>query len=310
MKFTASYLALALSLASCGKQQDQSAWWGGEHERMELTHQLELQNFRCDQLHTGDVTELESVRAESQAVSDRVGSLRRTRDELGDMVNTQQARLPEFKQSTLSSLRQQAMHQTFETLCLASGRKFEKVSISMIDDSGVTIRHADGSARLVFSDLDAEQQRFFGLDGDLAPAALENETREAVAYERWIKERMESARLTQAAVAVENHRRDSEAQARLSVSPAPQIIASNVGPLSQPAKSIGSRHYSRYRSSYSRTYYPTYGAVYYDTPHCGTHPTSSVSVFRTIRYPAEHFPNPIVTDRHSSFADFTIPPNP
>ena len=310
MKFIASYIVVALSLSSCGKQQNQSVWWGGEQERMELTLQLELQNFRYDQLSTGDVTELESVRAESRAASDRVASLRRTRDELGDMVNAQQGRLAEFKQSTLRSLRQQAMHQTFETLCLASGRKFEKVSISLIDDSGVTIRHSDGSARLVFSDLDAEQQRFFGLDGDLALAAMETETREAVAYERWITKRMESARLAQATVALENHRDDSESQGRYSVSPAPQIVASNVHPLRQPAKSVGSSHYRSYRSSYDRTYYPIYRPVYYDTPHCGTQPTNGITLYPPIRYPAEYFRNPTVTDRHSSFADITIPSNP
>ena len=310
MKFIALCVTVVFSLSGCGRQQDQSAWWAGEQERVELSHALELQKFRYAQVYTGDFAALASLHTESQVASARVVSLRRERERLRDLVDSQQDQLAEFRESTLRGQRQRAMHQTFETLCSASGRKFEQVSISSIDDSGVTIRHTHGSARLGYSDLDSEQQRLFGLEADLALVAHEKEARDTAAYERWISERMESTRLNEATVAAENHRHDSATLGKLSDSPAPQIVASNVRPLRQPAKSFGSSRYRSYHRSYDRNYYPAYRYVYYDTPSCGTHPITGITVYPPVRCPTDYFRKPTVTDKHLSFFDTTIPSTP
>ncbi len=307
MKFPFIATAVAFSLSGCEKQQNQTAWWAGEQERMELTHQLDLQKFRYDQVYTGDFTELGHVHAKSQAAAARAVSLRREQAELSREVDSLNSQWPKFRESTLRSQRQRAMHKTFETLRLASGRKFQKATISSIDDAGVTIRHAVGSARLRFTDLDAGERVFFGLEADLALAAHEKETRETVAYELWVAKRMESIHLSEVAMASDIHRHEPASRGKSSDSPAPQIVASNVRPLRQPAKSVGSSDNGGYRYSSHRNYYPTYRYIYDQAPSCSGHFVGCIGVYPPLRYPIVSIGQPTNTSQHSSFADTTIP---
>ena len=306
----AAALALALALSGCGRRQESAAWWSGEQERMELSHQLELQEFRLEGIYTGDFAQLEGVRIRSQVTSARVVSLHQEQQELGGTVAALQGKLTAFKESTRHSQRQRAMHQTFKTLCLASGRKFENVTVSVIDDSGVMIRHSHGSARLQFYDLDAEQQRFFGLEADLAHTAHENEARDAVAYEHWIEERMQITRLSKAADANVGRRREIASIRKQPDSPTLQIFAANTRPLAQPARSVGSgdyrsNHYSNYRKERS-----AYRYVYYDAPNCTNHPSSGNAAYSPQCYPTEFLCKPTVSVRQSFSPNTTIPSTP
>lgn len=301
---------IAVSLSGCGERKDQVAWWTGEQQRMELTHQVELQQFRCDQVYSGDYTELASFRTGSQATSARAAALRQKRDELTGLVESQQKKLVEFQESTLRSQRQRAMRLTYETFRTATGRSFKKVSISAIDDSGVTIRHADGSTRLRFADLDAQQQQFFGLEADLALIAQQKEAREAVAYERWIAKELEISHLSDAAVAKVSVRNEATFLPKLAESPVLQIVAANVRPLSQPAKSFGSVGYRSYRYSTYRSYRPIYQTNFYDTSGCMNYPTAGITPCPSQHCPVEYFPHPVEDTRRTSFANTTIPSNP
>jgi hypothetical protein len=307
IKLTVIVTAVAFSLSGCGKQQNQAAWWAGEQERMELTHQVELQKFRYDQVYTGDFSELEKFQAKSRAASARAVSLLRGQAELSSEVDSLQSQWPQFRESTLGSQRQRAMHKTFETLRLASGRKFDKATVSSIDDAGVTIRHAVGSARLRFTDLNARERVFFGLEADLALAAHEKETRETVAYELWVAKRMESIRLSEVAMASDAHRREPSSPGKSSDSHAPQVVALNVRLLRQPAKSIGSSSYGGYRYSSYPSYYPTYRYIYNQVPSCSGHFAGCIGVYPPLRYPVVSIGQPTNTSQHSSFADTTIP---
>lgn len=294
----------------CEKQNDSAAWWGGEQQRTELSNQLELQKFRFEEIHTGDLAQLDGCLSKSKAASAQAASLRRERDDLGEVVKSLERRLADFKETTLRSQRQQAMRKTFETLHLASGRTFENVSVSTIDDSGVTIRHTHGSARLRFQDLDPRQQQFFGLEADLALAAHEKEAREAVAYEHWIAKQMEITRLSETAVASVRRINKPASLTRQSDSPALRIVASNVRPLAQPARSVGSGDYRNYRYSSYRSCRPTYQNVYYDAPHCMGYPNNGIVPYSSQHCPVEYFHHPAVNTHKPSFANTTIPSDP
>lgn len=310
IQFTAGCVLIAALLSSCGERKDQAAWWSGEQKRMELTHQLELQNFRFDQISNGGATELASSQSKSQAASTRIESLRGEREELTALVDSQQKKLVEFRGSSLRSQRQRAMSQTFEALRSATGRNFKNVTVSAIDDSGVTIRHTDGSTRLRFADLDAKQQHFFGLEADLALVAHEKEALEAVAYERWIAKQMEISRLNAAAVASVSSSSEAISSPKAAEYPTRQIVAANISPLSKPARSFGSGSFRSYRFSNYRSCRPTYQTNYYDAPSCSSYPSAGVIHYPSQHCPVEYFPHPAGRTQNTSFANTTIPSDP
>jgi hypothetical protein len=301
---------IAISVPSCGERKNQTSWWTGEQKQMELSHQLELQKFRYNEIYTGGLTELTDLQTQSLAASTRMESMRREREELTQLVDSQQRKLTEFRVSTLRSHRQRAMGQTFEALRSATGRSFKNVTVSVIDDSGVTIRHADGSTRLRFADLDAKQQHFFGLEADLAQVAHEKEAREAVAYERWIDNQMEISRLSAAAVASVRPSTETASISRKSESPTRQIVASNTSPLSKPARSFGSGSYRSYRFSNDRSCRPTYQTNYYDSPSCSSSASAGCTSYPSQHRQVEYFPHPAGRIQKRSFANTTIPPEP
>ena len=308
--FPVIVVALVALLPGCKKQQDATAWWAGEQERTELTQQLGLQNFRFDEIHAGDVARLGNFRAESKATHCRAESLRHEQQELNGVVESLQRRLAEFKESTLRNQRQQAMQETFQTFSLASGRRFENVTISAIDDAGVTIRHTHGSARLRFQDLDAQQQQFFGLEEDLAHLANVEEAHQLIAYERWAARQTEITRINETATAQANQRREVTSLQKELDSPAPQIIASNVSTLAQPAKSVGSGSHRNYRYSSYQNYRPTWRYIYNDGQNCSNHTATETIVCPPQQYPLDHFRKPIVSGYESFFPDTTLPSNP
>ena len=310
IRFSVIVVALVGLLPGCGKQQDAAAWWAGEQERTELSQQLELQKFRFEEIYAGDIARLGNFHAESKATHCRVDSLRHEQQELNGVVESLQRRLAEFKESTLRSQRQQAMQETFPTFSLASGRRFENVTISAIDDAGVTIRHTHGSARLRFQDLDAKQQQFFGLEEDLAHLAHAEEAHQLVAYERWAAKQTEITRLNETATAQVNQRREVTSLQKQLDSPAPQIIASNVSTLAQPAKSVGSGSQRNYRYSSYRNYRPTWRYIYDDGQNCSNHTASEAIVCPPQYYPLDHFRKPIASGHKSFFPDTTLPSNP
>lgn len=300
----------ALLAVGCGKNQDQAGWWQGEQQRIELSQQLQLKKYRYEQVDSRDFAQLERLRRSTTEAAASLKSLRQQRAALAGQVESLEGQWAGFREATLRDQRQSAMRKTFDKLTSASGRTFVEVSVVSIDDSGVTIRHADGSARLRFADLDAGQQIFFGLEADLALAAEQQETRDAADYERWVEARMvviDEKKLKDA----ESSRREDLETRRLRSQTASQLAANaSVRPLARPATNVGNRSWS-YSSAYSnyRVRRPTYHYVYYNTPTYRYQPSSSDNICSG-RVTTPYIYTPPVVRRHQSFADTTIPSIP
>ena len=299
----------ALAVVGCGKNQDLSGWWQGEQQRIELSHQLELKKYRYEQVYSHDFEQLESLRHSTAKAGPMLEALRRQRLTLSDQIESLTGQWVGFRESKIQDQRQHAMRKTFEKLTLVSGRTFVEASVASIDDSGVTIRHADGSARLRFADLDARQRIFFGLEADLARAAEEQEARDLAAYESWVDKRMVAIDEKKTKDAENGRREDSASQRTRAVLAAQLLTAANVRPLARPATNVGSRSWS-YSGNYSnyRAYRPTYRYVYYNnTPDYTCRPAASVYPCRVI---SPYIYTPPVVTKHKSFADTTIPSIP
>ncbi len=302
----AAVILAALLAIGCRENQEQVGWWQGEQQRIELTHQLELKKFRFEQAYSRDFEQLEALRKSAQQTASALKSLRGQRTTLGGEVEMLEGQWAGFRDSMIRGQRQQAMGKTFEKFTSVTGRTFAAVTVAAIDDSGVTIRHADGSARLRYSDLDGGQRVFFGLEADLALAAEEKEAQDSADYERWVQTRM---------VAIdERKQRDSEiarredlANQRTRAALAAQVAsASATRPLARPATNVGDRSWS-YSNSYSnyRSYRPTYRYVYYNTtPSYYCPPAFTVYPKRPA---ARNVYTPSTVRGHKSFANTTLP---
>lgn len=302
----AAVIVAVILAAGCGKHQDLAGWWQGEQQRIELSHQLELKKYRFEQAYSHDFEQLESLRRSTKVAVPQLESLRQQRLALGDRIETLERGWADFREATIRDQRQGAMRKTFDKLTLASGRTFVNASVASIDDSGVTIRHADGSARLRFADLDARQRIFFGLEADLAQAADQKEARDVAAYESWVETRMlalNEKKMKESAVA---ERVESANQRTRAARAAQMVTAANVRPLAQPASNVGSRSWS-----YSRDYsnYRSYRYVYYNNTPAYNCQSYGYSVYPSRPLPPNAYNPPVVTKRRS-FADTTVPSIP
>ena len=303
----AAIIAATLMATGCGKRQETADWWQAEQQRIELSQQLELKNYRFEQTYSRDFEQLEKLRRSSKVAVPHLDSLRQQRLALGDQIQSLECQWVSFRESAISNQRQLAMRKTFEKLTLASGRTFVNASVASINDSGVTIRHTDGSARLRFADLDANQRTFFGLEADLAQAAEEKETQDVAAYESWVEKRMVALNEKKSQEMEVAKREDSAAQRTRAVLAAQLVTAANVRPLARPASNVSnrswsySRDYSSSRPSYHHVYYnnvPSYNCRYY-----------GYSVYPSRPRPPQAYNPPFVPQRRS-FADTTIPSIP
>lgn len=297
---TASVVLASLFLGACNQENHQAAWWEAEKERIEVSQQLELKKYRLEQSVGSEMENLQKTRAISQKLVAKQQVLESQKALLAAEVGSLEQQWTGFRQGLIQGQRQRAIGTSYDKLVLASGRSFEKVSVSAINDSGVTIRHSDGSARLRFEDLNNEQRRLFGLEEDLAIAAHQKESQGVAAYERWVDTRLASNQAKQKADA-ENTLQDeitaSRARANLLAS---QTVSANVSPLSRPSSSFsyssGYRSYRTRPTYYSTGYYNNYDYCRPVISRCYPTPVRSVREFMRQNSP-----------RQNSFANTTTP---
>lgn len=298
-----SALAVALLAAGCGKRDGNAAWWQGEQQRMELSHQVALKQFRLQRLESVDFAELVKLRASNLEKAVSLKSLKQQRSALRDESDDMQRSLAEFRETFLREHRNRAIGSSFPELTTVTGRMFRDVTVASIDDAGVAIRHTDGTARLKYQDLDSKQQLFFGLEAELAVAAVDRESRDRAAYDRWMDDQM-AVVLEKNERLAENTARDerlaSENRQRL----ASQITAAKVNPLAKPATSFGSGS-SRYASSFGSYYRRSnYRYVYYTPNYCAPTFPRACSPEMNPSY------RPVVTRNYPNFSNTTFPSAP
>lgn len=252
----------ALLVIGCGESKPDSAWWQGENERIGLEHDLQLKQFRFEQAYSEDFNKLQVLNKSNDAATASLALLRSQKEELTTAVASLEGNWEEFRRTAILQQRQRAKSQTFDELNLVSGKNFRTVSVSSIDDGGVTIRHEYGSAKLRYADLTADQRLLFGIEEDLAVAAEGREKKDALAYERWVENRLVAIREEKQKDANAEERKEIAAERRrllASAAATRDLVAANTSPLAKPARNVSSstrygstRYYSYYYGSYRR----------------------------------------------------------
>lgn len=188
----------------------------------------------------------------------------------------------------LEERRAEAMGKRLNQFVTMAGRVYRDVQITNVSDGGVSLSHADGSARLRFGDLSPEQRRYFGIQDEVSAAVYAREMRERAAYEAKVEESEKARRELaekEAAERAEAYRiaveKAAEARAIAAVARPAETIPSH-----PTIKRVDSGNRRSSRSSYSR-YYGGYGYGYpvrysyrpvfpYRTAGCGSYSGSSI----------------------------------
>ena len=306
-------VALAVAVffsVSCQRNENQAEWWQGEQERIALSHQVELKEYRFSKSHPSGDEEVTKLRILAKTNMDLIRDLSQRRIAVEGEVERLEGEFVGFKQSSIQGQRHRAMGRTFESLVLPSGRTFKQVKVAVIHDAGVNIRHSEGSARIKFSDLNSEQQVLFGLEMDLAVAAEKKELESAVDYERAIDSQLAEMKVREKMNTETAQRKEQSLQARRARIASQQVASANVRPLAQPATSFGNRIWDS-SSSYStyRSDRPTYHYVYYSSPRDVQPCQSAYSAKYSERSMAKVTSSPIVT-KCKSFAETSLPSIP
>lgn len=298
-------LLVVLFSSGCQKKAAQAEWWQGEQQRLELTHHLALKEYQFQQSGFSEIEVLTALRASNQLAEARLQSLVAQRSDLTVELETMERQRVAHKENSLRQQRRNAIGQTFREFYAADGRKFQNASVVSIDEAGVTIRHADGSARLRYMDLNPEQRDYFGLEESASLAAVERETREALAYERWIDHGVAAVQEKKSRASDEQRREQQLAREERARVAAQQLVAANDRALAQPAKSFGNgyrRYYSSYRSSR-----PTYRYIYNNGYDCSTPRYQRSNYNNGCTTIHQGFPKSIHSSRVHSFPNTTIP---
>lgn len=265
----AAAIAVAIFGVGCGRHEDSGAWWRGEQERLELSHQLALKEYRHSQFGADHFADLQALKESNKELAASRLQLTTRKLALSQEIAGLQQDFSSFCVSTLRDYRGKVVGQKFPELGLISGKTYRDVKIAAIDDAGVTIRHADGSARLGYEDLDSDQRMRFGLEEGLALAAVEKEAQQASQYEKWIDQRMLLVQERESRIAEENKNAELAASRVRSLLASSSSVSSNPWNLSKSATAFSSRstsYNSVYRSAYS-PYRSRYRYVYY-VPSC------------------------------------------
>jgi len=267
--------ATALLSVGCDSPKNKAAWWQGEQERIQLSQDFALKQLRVEKATNSGLAELEKLRSVSTDAEIKLLSLRGQTADLRDEVAELESDLPAFREAVLNDRRQKAVGEKYASFETPSGKSFKEVSVVSVSDIGVAIRHSDGSARLAFDDLTADQRNHFGIDAERALTARKEEQRAVAQYERYLDTQIASMQEEKRQQTVLASAKASEERAERTLASARQLVSSSNRALSQPSRSFG-RYYSYrgYRRYYSPTYYTR---TYYVSPYCYSRYNRSIS---------------------------------
>jgi uncharacterized protein YqgQ len=171
-------------------------WLENERYRMDLEAQIEVASMRLERLEReGENGKLGAAIENLENSVAKFDSRMKEFTTLSREVVKLEEQFLAFREKRSEELRSRAVGFKWPEFVSASGRSLKDVEVITVDDSGVMLRHKDGSARLRYGDLTEEQRCFFGLEEESAIAAMKEELRRAQAYEQWLREEEEYAKI-------------------------------------------------------------------------------------------------------------------
>jgi hypothetical protein len=261
-----------LMLANCQRRGADAHYWEGKRQIAELSQRLELLRYQFEHHSTADTQAMvRNGTANPHPHAPQRERLAREKSQLMADIDDIQQRILDMRNSDRRDRRMRSVGQKHDALVLADGRQFSQVTITGVDDVGVSIRHRDGTARLSYWDLSPELQDRYGLEETSALAAIDREERGRKLYESHVAAEMKT-RADRAETAVQTASRKPGWQATGSMGT--PVAYSRRSPLSQTSSLSSYRIGSSRSLGYSGSYRPRYRSVIYYRPlwpgHCAS----------------------------------------
>jgi len=259
----------AILSAACSGNKKDTVWWDNQKTLIELKNELALAQYRASMLAPEDLSSPAEAETPAPAVLEEdIRLLTDMKRGLGDEVSAMEAAWNDFRANVLDQRRAALSGKSFNEFQTADGKTYKNGMVTKIDDGGVSLRHADGTARLRFQDLNSEEHAYFGLDGELAAAAHQKESTNRVAYEKWVGKSLAIAEAKEAEESRIRQQEESKAASARTLAAASRrssTTSASVSPLTSSfgklgdtsTFSTGSSRYSRYSRRYS-----SYGSFY------------------------------------------------
>lgn len=262
-------IALALSCASCSRNNTDTAWWQNEAKIIELNQKIELTNYRLSQL-----SEMEKTLRDPVSLEEEVRSLRGEIENIKNRIALMDEQWPDFRRKILQARRMECKGEHSDEMITAKGKEFHNVRVVNINDGGVLLRHSTGSARLSASDLSSEEQIRFGIDPSLALAVYKEEETKRQAHETLVAAALEQKRIADKKLEKSHERRLLElavaaSQTRPQTSPFSDFTAlgeTKTFPSSSSSYTRRSSYSNQYNRPNSTTVYYRYITPTYNTP--------------------------------------------
>jgi hypothetical protein len=250
-------LLSALLLASCEPSAEDAVSWNNKKTIIELQNRITLLSYKSEQLASKEQNI--SSEADAEKLHQQISAMLVEKRNLNKQITELRSGWDEFRKSILESRRIEVSGKTFEVFEASNGRQFLNAKVTQINDTGVSLTHENGTARLRFDDLSPQWHSYFGLDGEFALAAHEVESGQRIAYERQMDRQLAAISKSEAE---QREQRLKEAEKQASArAVAAAARAATSRPLSASVGALGqtSTFYSnRYRSNYSSyTRHPT-----------------------------------------------------
>lgn len=251
-----------LVFTGCERKGDESAWWDGERERVELESRLTLLKYRHGSTDPAACGDLAAMTAEAARLARHKERLGVGKVQLLTEISSMEQAMSGPDGDRRKLVRDAAIGMQFELLTAANGRTFENARVVKIEDGGVSIRHDHGAATLKYGDLTPQQRNEFGLEAESSMAAEDRSAKQQAEYDRWMDRELAAAGerrdASDARVAAEN-----EKALRLRTAVVAAADASYQDrPLSKAATPFGSG--SIWRNSWYGNYNYGYGYGYLD----------------------------------------------
>lgn len=191
-----------VALSSCDKSSQLASadpgWIRLNSDRVDLECRLSIARMKLNRLESRS-HEQEAANALLNDLTTRQIRLLDRQIALEREIKTTEDAMLSMKARHLELSRELAVGMEFSPLRTISGRSYDQAKIIRVTDAGIQIRHATGTARLLFQDLSDAQRHQFGLDEGLAIAALKTEASLLRTYEAQIGKQLAEQSLGQSA---------------------------------------------------------------------------------------------------------------
>lgn len=140
--------------------------------------------------HEKRISSLEATREKTKRLHEVADELQQELQKLRHEVARKNDELAQYRERYQDHVRYEAIGEEYQEFVTTSGRRFKDVTIRKVTDTGLEIRHASGSARIVPDEAPLDLRKRFQWNSDVVAAILEGEKEREVLRDQVLQVRV------------------------------------------------------------------------------------------------------------------------